>query len=68
MRIGLDSELIQSGRHGDRRALSELFEPHYPSSIRIARRILGHPELPPDEFLMRPDVTPALPSVDVYWQ
>jgi len=44
MHIGLDSELILSARNGDRRALSELFERHYPSSIRIARRILGSDE------------------------
>jgi RNA polymerase sigma-70 factor (ECF subfamily) len=41
MNIGLDSELVSSGRNGDTQALSELFERHYPSSIRIARRILG---------------------------
>ena len=40
MQIGLDSELILSGRNGDRQALSALFERHYPSSLRIATRIL----------------------------
>lgn len=44
MHIGLDSELVSIGRNGDRQALSELFERHYPSSIRIARRILGSEE------------------------
>ena len=37
----VESELIASGRKGDRQALSELFERHYASSVRIARRILG---------------------------
>jgi RNA polymerase sigma-70 factor (ECF subfamily) len=35
-----ESELITRGRHGDRQALSELFERHYRSSVRTARRIL----------------------------
>ena len=39
-----DSELITCGRNGDRSALSELFERYYPSSIRVARRILGSDE------------------------
>ena len=44
MHIRLDSDLIASGRNGDRRALSDLFERHYPSSFRIARRIVGSDE------------------------
>ena len=36
----LDSELLADGRNGDRQALSELFERHYTSSLRVARRIL----------------------------
>jgi RNA polymerase sigma-70 factor (ECF subfamily) len=36
-----DSELISDGRNGDRRALSDLFERYYLSSMRIAGRILG---------------------------
>jgi len=39
-----DSELITSGRNGDRSAISELFERYYPASIRVARRILGSEE------------------------
>ena len=39
-----DSELIAEGRNGDTQALSELFERHYSSSIRVARRILGSDE------------------------
>jgi RNA polymerase sigma factor (sigma-70 family) len=39
-----ESELIAEGRNGDNQALSELFERHYSSSIRIARRILGADE------------------------
>jgi RNA polymerase sigma-70 factor (ECF subfamily) len=35
-----ESELIADGRNGDRQALSDLFERHYRSSVRIARRIL----------------------------
>jgi RNA polymerase sigma-70 factor, ECF subfamily len=40
----LDSELIAEGRNGDTHALSELFERHYSSSIRVARRILRSDE------------------------
>jgi len=39
-----DSELIAEGRKGDTRALSELFERHYSSAVRVARRILGSDE------------------------
>jgi RNA polymerase sigma-70 factor (ECF subfamily) len=39
-----DSELIAEGRTGNTQALSELFERHYSSSIRLARRILGSDE------------------------
>jgi len=39
-----DSELIAQGRNGNTQALSELFERHYSSSIRAARRILGSDE------------------------
>lgn len=39
-----DSELITEGRNGDAQALSVLFERHYSSSIRVARRILGSDE------------------------
>jgi RNA polymerase sigma-70 factor (ECF subfamily) len=35
-----DSELIADARNGDSHALSELFERHYRSSVRIARRIV----------------------------
>jgi len=44
MHTRLDSELISRGRNGDARALSELFERYYPSSIRTARCILGSDE------------------------
>jgi len=40
----LDSELLADGRNGDGQALSELFERHYTSSMRIARRILRSDE------------------------
>src|ERR1035441_2868709 len=40
----LDSELLADGRNGDGQALSELFERHYSSSIRVARAILGSDE------------------------
>ena len=40
----LDSELLADGRNGDGQALSELFERHYTSSIRVARRILRSDE------------------------
>jgi len=39
-----DSELIAEGRNGNTQALSALFERHYSSSIRVARRILGSDE------------------------
>jgi RNA polymerase sigma-70 factor (ECF subfamily) len=35
-----ESQLIADGHNGDRRALSDLFERHYCSSVRIARSIL----------------------------
>jgi len=40
----IESELIADGRNGDRQALSELFERHYRSSVRAARRILHSDE------------------------
>ena len=40
----LDSELLADGRNGDGQALSELFERHYTSSLRVARRILRSDE------------------------
>lgn len=40
----IESELIADGRNGDRQALSELFERHYQSSVRTARRILHSEE------------------------
>lgn len=40
MQPSLDSELLADGRNGDRQALSDLFERHYTSSLRVARRIL----------------------------
>ena len=40
----LDSELLADGRNGDAQALSELFERHYTSSMRVARRILRSDE------------------------
>ena len=40
MQRRLDSELLADGRNGDGQALSELFERHYTSSMRVARRIL----------------------------
>jgi len=40
----LDSELLADGRNGDGQALSELFERHYTSSVRVARRILRSDE------------------------
>ena len=39
-----DSELVVSGLKGDIQALSELFERHYASSVRVARRILRSDE------------------------
>jgi RNA polymerase sigma-70 factor, ECF subfamily len=39
-----DSELIAEGRKGNTQALSELFERHYSTSIRVARRILRSDE------------------------
>ena len=35
-----ESELIVDGRNGVRQALPDLFERHYRSSVRIARRVL----------------------------
>jgi RNA polymerase sigma-70 factor (ECF subfamily) len=40
VRPSVDSELLADGRNGDGQALSELFERHYTSSMRVARRIL----------------------------
>lgn len=40
MQQRIEAELIACGRSGDRQALSELFERHYRSSVRTARRIL----------------------------
>lgn len=39
-----EPELVAAGRKGDTQALSELFERHYSTSIRVARRILGSGE------------------------
>jgi len=44
MSFSLDSELVANGRKGDRQALSELFERHYSSSMRVARHILRSEE------------------------
>jgi RNA polymerase sigma-70 factor (ECF subfamily) len=44
MQPRLDSELLEEGRNGDGQALSELFERHYTSSVRVARRILRSEE------------------------
>ncbi len=35
-----EPELIAAGKSGDRTAITELFEQHYPSSLRVARRLL----------------------------
>src|SRR5689334_9034730 len=35
-----DSELIANAWRGDKQALSELFERHYPYCLRVARRFL----------------------------
>ena len=39
-----ESELIAAGKSGDRAAIGELFERHYPSSLSVARRILRSEE------------------------
>jgi RNA polymerase sigma-70 factor (ECF subfamily) len=39
-----EPELIAAGKRGDSAAISELFERHYPSSLRAARRILRSEE------------------------
>ena len=44
MRQHLNSESIADGLIGAKQDLSELFERHYSSSIRVARRILGSDE------------------------
>lgn len=44
MQTRADSELVVSGLKGDTQALSELFERHYASSVRVARRILRSDE------------------------
>src|SRR5262249_34557511 len=44
VQLRFDSELIANCRNGDRQAWSELFERHYSSSIRVARRILRSDE------------------------
>lgn len=44
MQQRIESELIAAGRSGDRQALSELFERHYHSSVRTARRMLHSEE------------------------
>ena len=40
----IESELIAAGRNGNRQATSELFERHYRSSVRTARRTLHSQE------------------------
>jgi RNA polymerase sigma-70 factor (ECF subfamily) len=37
-----DIELIANGKDGNEQALAELFQRHYPSSLKLARRILRH--------------------------
>jgi RNA polymerase sigma-70 factor, ECF subfamily len=44
MREKCERELIAAGKRGDRAALDELFERHYPSSLCAARRILRSEE------------------------
>ena len=44
MRQHLNSESIADGLIGAKQDLSALFESHYSSSIRVARRILGSDE------------------------
>jgi len=39
-----EPELIAAGKSGDRAAIGELFERHYPSSLGVARRILPSEE------------------------
>jgi len=41
MREKCEPELIVAAKSGDRAAIAELFERHYPSSLGVARRILG---------------------------
>jgi RNA polymerase sigma-70 factor (ECF subfamily) len=44
MREILEPELIAAGKRGDKAAITELFERHYPSSLSVARRILRSDE------------------------
>jgi RNA polymerase sigma-70 factor (ECF subfamily) len=44
MRETRESELIAAGKRGDRAAIGELFERHYPSLLSVARRILRSEE------------------------
>jgi RNA polymerase sigma-70 factor, ECF subfamily len=39
-----EAELIDAGKRGDKAAITELFERHYPSSLDVARRILRSEE------------------------
>jgi len=39
-----ETELIADGQRGEKAALSELFRRHYPSCLRVAKRILGSEE------------------------
>jgi RNA polymerase sigma-70 factor (ECF subfamily) len=39
-----EPELIDAGKRGDKAAITELFERHYPSSLEVARRILRSEE------------------------
>ena len=48
METRIESDLIAHGRNGDTQALSELFERHYSSSMRVARAILRSDEDAPD--------------------
>ena len=44
MALGSESELIEACRRGDRAAVAQLFEQHYPASLRVARGILRDDE------------------------
>jgi RNA polymerase sigma-70 factor, ECF subfamily len=44
MREKRETELIAAGKRGDRAAIGELFERHYPSLLGVARRILRSEE------------------------
>jgi len=39
-----ETELIADGQRGEKDAMSELFRRHYPSCLRVAKRILGSEE------------------------